>query len=318
MSERSKGVFWLLAEFFLQIGRIISLIPKRCVFYRHRKEDYWPGIVSAGENLMIKLKGLIKKLISLGEKTGSMENEYGIEINEAAEINMIVSNLHQIVTGLEIILMGDEENFVSWMEYQGNNNFLLLRTSPIDVKEQLYHYLFSSKKGVILTSATLTVGGKFNYFTESIGLDLAPFPLKTIQLPSPFDYEENVLLAIASDLPEPSSSSEILFTDRICKTLIKLIKAAQGRTLVLFTSHYQLKDVYQNIKSPLNKDGITVYAHGVTGSRTKILDDFKNKNSVILGANSFGKVSMWWGSLTLVIIVNCPSGLPSFQRFLPV
>ena len=76
-----------------------------------------------------------------------MENEYGIEINEAAEINMIVSNLHQIVTGLEIILMGDEENFVSWMEYQGNNNFLLLRTSPIDVKEQLYHYLFPLRRG---------------------------------------------------------------------------------------------------------------------------------------------------------------------------
>jgi len=279
----------------------------------HRKEDYWPGIVSAGENLMIKLKGLIKKLISLGEKTGSMENEYGIEINEAAEINMIVSNLHQIVTGLEIILMGDEENFVSWMEYQGNNNFLLLRTSPIDVKEQLYHYLFSSKKGVILTSATLTVGGKFNYFTESIGLDLAPFPLKTIQLPSPFDYEENVLLAIASDLPEPSSSSEILFTDRICKTLIKLIKAAQGRTLVLFTSHYQLKDVYQNIKSPLNKDGITVYAHGVTGSRTKILDDFKNKeNSVILGANSFWEgIDVVGEALTLVIIVKLPFWPPT-------
>ena len=69
---------------------------------------------------------------------------------------MIVSNLHQIVTGLEIILMGDEENLSVGWSIKGTIIFFFV-LHP-DVKEQLYHYLFSSKKGVILTSY-LNCGG---------------------------------------------------------------------------------------------------------------------------------------------------------------
>jgi ATP-dependent DNA helicase DinG len=279
----------------------------------HRNENYWQGINAAGENLIIKLKELIKQLLSLGEKADLINEEYGIEINEILEFNMLSAIFKETVYGLEVILAGDEDNYVCWTENKGNSNFPSLHISPVEVKEQLYRYLFASKAATVLTSATLTVGGRFDYFIESIGLDLGGDSPKTLQLDSPFNYKENVLLGMATDLPDPGSASEILFLDGVAKALIKLIQAAQGRTVVLFTSHYQLKYIYDNIKLPLKKEGITVYAHGVTGSRTKILQDFKNKdNSVILGANSFWEgIDIVGQALALVVIVKLPFWSPT-------
>lgn len=295
---------WSESDLYTQTVRILPQL---------RETEPWMGAGAAGENLRIKLTDLIKLLLSLGEKVSLVEAEFGMEIRECHEINMLSSKLHPVIRGLDILLQGDEESYVSWVEYTGSKYFPILHTAPLEVGDQLQQYLFSSKTSVVLTSATLTVGGKFDYFAESVGFGLSDPPLQRMQLASPFSYEENVLLGIASDLPEPGSCSEILFVDRVAKSLIKLIRAAKGRTMVLFTSHYQLKQVYENIAAPLKREGITVYAHGVTGSRTRVLEGFKNKeNSVILGANSFWEgIDVMGEALTLVVIVKLPFWPPS-------
>ncbi|MEL7567938.1 MAG: helicase C-terminal domain-containing protein, partial [Dehalobacterium sp.] len=290
-----------------QYAQTVRILPQ------HREEDNWSVICAAGENLSIRLSSLIKLLLTLGERSSLVEMEFGMEIGECHEINILTSKLHQVLRGLELVLKGDEEKYVSWVEYNGNNHYPLVHTSPVDVRDQLQEYLFISKTAAVLTSATLTVEDKFDYFIESTGLDLSDFTLHTMQFHSPFIFEEKVIMGIASDLPDPGSASDILFVDRISKALIKLISAAKGRTLVLFTSHHQLKQVYENILQPLKKEGITVYAHGVTGNRSKILEGFKNKeHSVILGANSFWEgIDIVGEALSLVIIVKLPFWPPS-------
>jgi len=312
--KSAQEFFGIVSAFFAgNWSENISYTQTARILPQDRETDYWSGVTAAGENLIIFLKDLIKNLLILGEKAHLMEEEVGLEFNEVLEINMLVTYLHQLVQGLEIVLPGDEENYVCWAEYKGSNFFPALHISPLEVKTELYRYLFAKKTAVVLTSATLTVGEKFNYFTESIGLDLGETAPMTLQLESPFNFQENVLLGIPSDLPDPNATPELIFMDEAAKALMKLITAAQGRTLVLFTSHYQLKQVYETIKQPLKKEGITVYAHGVTGSRTRILDDFKsNERSVLLGANSFWEgIDVVGQALTLVVMVKLPFWSPT-------
>jgi len=310
----SAEFFRIFSDFFAlnvsandQYAQTVRILPQ------HREEENWSVICTAGENLSIRLSTLIKLLLTLGERSNLVEMEFGMEIGESNEINMLTSKLHQVVRGLELVLQGDEEKYVSWLEYHSNNNYPVVHTSPVDVRDQLQEYLFDSKTSAVLTSATLTVEDKFDYFIESTGLDLSDFTLHTMQFQSPFVFEEKAILGIASDLPDPGSASDILFVDRISKALIKLISAAKGRTMVLFTSHHQLKIVYENIIHPLKREGITVYAHGVTGNRTKILEGFRSKeNSVILGANSFWEgIDVAGDALSLVIIVKLPFWPPT-------
>lgn len=310
-----------LTEFFNTVVQIFPMEVSENNLYtqtirilpQHREENTWPVICTLGENLRIWLIKLIKNLLSLGEKSSMIEAEFGIEIRECHEINVLVTKLHKLTGGLELFLAGNEDEYVSWLEFIGNKHFPFIHISPVDVREQLQEFLFGSKKSVIFTSATLSVEGKFNYFMESTGLDLSDSNLHSLELPSPFNYEEKVMLGIANDLPDPGSSSDILFVDKISKAIIKLILAAKGRTMVLFTSHYQLKLVYENIKIPLKKEGITVYGHGISGNRSKILEEFKNnENSVILGANSFWEgIDVVGEALTLVIIVKLPFWPPT-------
>jgi len=288
-------------------SRTVRILPS------HRCTEKWEGILAAGDNLMVKMKELMKILLASGEKISLAESGFGLEIVESHEINLLLSTLHQLIRDLKVVIEGDEDYFVSWVEYSGENSYPLLHTAPVEVREQLHQYLFSAKSSVVLTSATLAVGGDFGFFSESIGMDLSPAPVRVMQLESPFAFEENVLLSIASDLPDPSVAPEFLFSDGVAHALIKLIAASKGRTLVLFTSHHQLKQVFEKIKGPLRQEGITVYAHGLTGSRTKVLESFKTReNSVILGANSFWEgIDVVGEALTSVIIVKLPFWPPT-------
>lgn len=298
------GSHWAENETYVQTLRILP---------QHRNHHHWMGISASGENLSLQLRNLIMLMGKIGEKAQIIETEFGMEIKEIQELKVLMEKMHQVVQSLTILLPGREESYVSWVEYSGQQYFPMIHISPVEVKDQLQSYLFASKSAVILTSATLTVENSFDYFIESIGLSQGDAPLHTLKVPSPFNYQEQVLLGIISDLPQPGAASDFLLTDHVAKTLVQLITATRGRTLVLFTSHHQLKQVYEQIYRPLKQEGITIYAHGVTGNRNRILEGFKNnEHSVMLGANSFWEgIDVVGEALSLVVIVKLPFWPPS-------
>ena len=77
-----------------------------------------------------------------------------------------------------------------------------------------------------MTSATLSVNGEFEHFTGQLGLDKA----RTGKWESPFDYPEQALLFVPRGMPEPQSPQ---FLDRFVQTLLPLLEASPGGTLVL-------------------------------------------------------------------------------------
>ncbi len=157
----------------------------------------------------------------------------------------------------------------------------ILRGVPLEPGGVLSALVWGSFPGSVLTSATLSVAGNFDYYSERLGV-----PPETMQeiFPSPFDYPSQAVLAIPEDLP-PRDDHKAL-SEYAWKVASRLASIYRGRTMALFTSYRNLElALAAALSRPV--PGIRVMAQG-TMSRSAILDSFReNPEAVILGTGSF-------------------------------
>ena len=195
---------------------------------------------------------------------------------------------------------------VYWIEVQPNGNKLALNAAPLSVASLVEKYIWHEKQSVILTSATLTTHGEFQYLRNTLGADEAD----EMQLGSPYDYESAALLYIASDIPEPNANG---YQQTLDRTIINTAKATGGRMLVLFTSYAALKKTAQAITGPLARDEIYVYEQGDGASPNALLESFKaTERAVLLGTKSFWEgVDVPGEQLSIVLITKLPFDVPT-------
>ncbi len=222
---------------------------------------------------------------------------------------------------LHFILEGIDTEFVYWADIEAStratNRNCSLNAAPVDVGTLLFNRLFKNKETVILTSATLTVNEGFGHMIERTGLKyLNGEKLLKASFNSPFSYEHQVMLCINRDLPVQGAVDDDVYLGKIEIALYKLIVATGGRALVLFTSHRILREAYRRLKPLLEAHDICLLGHGIDGSRSRLLEEFKGKGRSAL----FGSLSFWEGidvpgdALTCVIIVKLPFSSP----FVPI
>ena len=104
--------------------------------------------------------------------------------------------------------------------------------------------LFDQLECAVLTSATLAVGGNFEYMRQRLGLEHA----RESVLPSHFDYESQALFYVPPDLPDPRTPQ---FAAQAADRIRRLLEITRGRAFVLFTSYAQMNDVYQRLLGEL-------------------------------------------------------------------
>jgi ATP-dependent DNA helicase DinG len=200
----------------------------------------------------------------------------------------------------EFLLESRERNFVFWWERRGRG--LFLEASPIDVSATLRERLFERVETVVLTSATLAVGGSFDFLKCRLGIRNAREKI----LESHFDYGAQVLLYTPSNLPDPREPE---FARQAAEEVIRLLKTTQGRAFVLFTSHQQMRDLYERVRGRVRYH---ILLQG-TAPRTALLDRFRSTPHAVLFATS----SFWQGvdvqgpQLSAVIIDRLPFAVPS-------
>ncbi len=204
-------------------------------------------------------------------------------------------------------------NDVQWMEAvkgRDGNRFARLTITPLDVAPLLREAVFEPQKTVVLTSATLTVGGRFDYWAGRIGLSgLAHREPLQNSFPSPFDYANNVLLGIPTDAPAPDQPGYREFLSRF---IAEALRASGGAGLVLFTSYALLHDLYSTVSPLLSPLGIRVLKQG-EDDRTRLLNRFREDTASVL----FATDSFWEGvdapgeTLQTVILCRLPFRVPS-------
>ncbi len=184
---------------------------------------------------------------------------------------------------------------------QGRQN-VFLQATPIDVGPILRECLWSKLECAVLTSATLAVGGGFDYIKQRLGLEHA----RESVLPSHFDYQSQALLYVPPDLPDPRTQQ---FTAKAAERIRKLLEITRGRAFVLFTSYAQMNDVYQRLLGELE---FPMLRQG-DAPKSALLDEFRlTPNAVLFATSSFWQgVDVQGEQLSCVIIDRLPFAVPS-------
>lgn len=205
-------------------------------------------------------------------------------------------------------LLGMGPHDVVWLDPggDGGGRSPVLRLAPLSVSGLLRTALFDQGP-VVLTSATLTVGGGFDSLLGSVGLDESTI---AVDVGSPFDHAKQGILYVASDLPPPGRDGVPM---EALDELAELIEAAGGRTLALFSSWRGVERAaeYLRVRFGDRPDlPLLVQQRGdaVAGLVSRFAED---PHSTLLGT-----VSLWQGvdvpgeSCSLVVIDRIPFPRP--------
>jgi ATP-dependent DNA helicase DinG len=238
------------------------------------------------------------------------------ELNDALseedeELYGSLSNLFRRLTEvhqhLNALVFSPEPDRIYWVESNQNSTRLALHAAPLHIGPLMERYLWQEKACIILTSATLTTGGEFDYLRSRLNAIEAD----ELALGSPFDYERSALLYLVNDIPEPSDRQG--HQRAVENALIQLCRATGGRTLALFTSYDQLRRTSNAIAPVLAKDEIQVYEQGEGASPHSLLETFRtSERAVLLGTRAFWEgVDVPGDALSVLVIVKLPFDVPS-------
>jgi ATP-dependent DNA helicase DinG len=216
------------------------------------------------------------------------------------EIHNLERRASELRQAFELVLESHERNTVYWWERRGRGVFL--EATPIDVSALLREKLFEQVETVILTSATLAVGGTFDFLKRRLGVQNA----KERILNSHFDFARQALLYTPVHLPDPREPD---FGRQAAEEVVQLLKTTRGRAFVLFTSYAQMREVYERVRPHLR------YPLLIQGSmpRTELLDRFRaTPHAVLFGTSSFWQgVDVQGEQLSAVFVDRLPFAVPT-------
>lgn len=200
---------------------------------------------------------------------------------------------------IAVLLGADDPRFVHYLEARGRS--VSLRASPIEVADLVRDTVIGTRSAVVMTSATLTVAGEFDYMLGRLGIPEA----KTLRLPSEFDFAKQAVLYLPDDMPDPRSPE---FNRAAAWQVSEIIDRTQGRAFVLFTSYSAMRDVHSIVSAT------TKWPTLLQGSapRSALLRDFRaTPNAVLFATSSFWQgVDVVGETLSCVIIDRLPFASP--------
>ena len=233
-----------------------------------------------------------------------LEATIDVFADKMTEAESLVRRVRQTRFDLEFVCSQSEKNYVYWLEKRGKGMFL--RASPIDVSTLLQEKLFDKLETVVLTSATLSTGGKFDFIKDRLGLDSNDKKTETLLAPSSFDYQKQAIIYLPKAMPEPRAPE---FTPMAAAEIVKILQVTNGRAFVLSTSNASMNALYELVSMRVN------FPCFVQGSMSKagLLEKFRRTPNAVLFATS----SFWQGvdvqgeQLSCVIIDKLPFAVPT-------
>ena len=253
----------------------------------------WFGdVLDDGLGLIAALGGLDDEMRKKagGDEPGAQANE------DAATLARRAAELRDHLT---FLLEAANPAFVYFLETR--NRGVFLRAAPIDVSQIINEMLFNRMRATVMTSATLTVAGSFDYVKGRLGVPDAD----CVRVQSEFDFAEQAILYLPRMMPPPKSPQ---YGDAVAREVRDLLIRTEGRAFVLFTSYAMLRTVRDLVAPDLP---YPVIVQG-TAPRGTLLAQFRTTPNAVLFATS----SFWQGvdvvgeQLSCVIIDKLPFASP--------
>ena len=232
------------------------------------------------------------------------ENQLQDFVLKFSEINYLIDNF------IEQKKLIENQKIVYWIELssQKPGANISLSVSPVDVSQFFRENIFKDNNTCILTSATLSINGNFDYYKSRLGAEVCD----NLQFPSPFDYFNQVKAYLVKDIPVPGKINSDEYNEKLSFWLNYFIELTNGKALVLFTNSRIMKTAGNTLKDILKDKGIKLFIQGEGHSPQNLLKKFRQDlNSVLFGLDSF-----WLGvdvpgeALSNLIITKLPFLVP--------
>ncbi|MCL4509175.1 MAG: exonuclease domain-containing protein [Chloroflexi bacterium] len=326
VSEAAQKVHYLSDSLFLNLGSLLTAeaAPSQTALQAPvpdlqlritgaiRSTSLWRSVEEAAvswQSAANELRQALDSVLEALERLGPAEQE------ETEQARVLLTLLSRRWTDIRLQVIGlvedPDERSVYWLSLESQGDTLTMHSAPLRVSEMLRELLYEPRDTVVLTSATLSVAGSFDYVAERLGLDRKT---PSLSIASPFNYREQVLLLLPRDLGEPTSAR---YTAELYQALIDFAAASDGRCLVLFTANAALRSAQRAIKPELERAGIAVLAQGVDGPRQQLVTALRHhRRTVLLGSASFWEgVDIAGEALSALAIVRLPFTVPSDPVF---
>jgi ATP-dependent DNA helicase DinG len=276
------------------------------------------GLGPALDNLVNVLRRLKDGVETVADRMELDDEPSDRRAKLLGELRGVVRRLDAVLDGLMLTLRpAPGVETVRWIERRGNRPQgalpfpVALASVPLNLAPVLRDALFDRVETVVLTSATLAVGGEFEFLTKRLGLDIPPTPIKYAEvLPSPFDFASQCVFAVPEDLPDPRSD-EPGHDRALFEAIVQLAHASDGGMFVLFTSHAALRRAAASLKPALG--GRWPLLVQGEGQRDHLLRRFREAGSaILLGTDSFWEgVDVPGRSLRVLVLAKLPFRVPS-------
>lgn len=218
----------------------------------------------------------------------------------------VVQGLNDVVSTLS---KPPSENTVHW--YERTTHALAFHATPLDIAPFLEKLLYPRLKSIVLTSATLSLAGTFDYLCRSIGLTEEAFPLQTMVAESPFSYDARMRILVPRYIP-PAHGELLSYAEALARLIASLASRIRKNGLALFTSYAMM----QAVKDNLPPDVDTLIQGEL--SRTALIDQFRSSGNPtwLLGTESFWEgVDFPGDELEILIVSRLPFPVPTDPVF---
>lgn len=275
-------------------------------------DPFWQEAEQAVRRLVKELTEYVASLKSFFKACDQLPEAILEKLSGALiDLKGIRGRLEGVIRDLGVFTLRDDR-LCHWFEVNKGARGMTVRlcSSPIQVAESIKSVILDRFRTVVVTSATLAVGEKFDYLEKMTGIDLLERQRVTeLLLASPFDYERQAFIGIPDDLPDPTERS---FTPYLENYLLRGLIVSRGRAFVLFTSYDLLSRVFASLREPLEKAGLTPMRQGEI-NRHMLLNRFRHeRNAVLFGTDSFWEgVDVQGKALELVVITRLPFRVPT-------
>jgi ATP-dependent DNA helicase DinG len=261
--------------------------------------------------------GLSSALEALGSELKKRAKE---DPAQAVSSAMMYARLGQMAPRLGSVLLttrllldhDDTQPLAKWLRADASSGlvFLSANACPIVPGDLLRQSLWAQVRGAVITSATLTSCGNFDYFLQESGLEGNP-AASTLEVSSPFNYATQGRLIVVETLANPKDVET--FTHEMISELLGDLHQIERGALALFTSRVQMKAALEAIDTDLQA---VVLVQGQM-ARGRLLERHQARieaghASIIFGLQSFGEGLDLPGKLCeTVFIAKLPFSSPS-------
>lgn len=278
-----QSFFSVNEEFFTKLEEILGKESTKKIYTNNGIENSFEGPV--------------------GELIKALEGAKNVETSDPTckiELDKIRLSLEAMLEDIDFVLAASSQDFTYWLERSFE---ITAYAAPLEVSDILQEKIFSKKKAVVATSATLAVPD-MSFFADRLGI--SNYMAKIIE--SSFDHSKQAKLVVPGYAIEPRYNQETNYEEVVVRIIKETRKKIHGGMFVLFTSYKMLNDVYELIKDDFFEE---LYLQG-SMPRSRILEKFSDHGeAILLGTSSFWEgVDVTGDGLRSVIITKLPFPVP--------